>query len=160
MSGVQAATTSATTGLLTLGCFAVLAGMATAFQPPINAQFASHSTSRLHGGWINFVVGAIVMTTVCLVMRTPLPAASKIGAAPWWAYLGGVMGAFFVTTAVFAVPRLGAVNYLVLLIVGQMIANSVIDHYGWMGMTQHAFTWGRGIGLLLIVAGVACIKLL
>jgi bacterial/archaeal transporter family-2 protein len=160
MAGGATTVGVATTGLVTLGCFAVLAGVATAFQPPINAQFASHSTSRLHGGWINFVVGMVVMTVVCLVMRTPLPTAQPQSCSPWWAYLGGVLGAFFVTTAVFAVPRLGAVNYLVLMIVGQMIANSVIDHYGWMGLAQQSFTWGRGVGLVLIVAGIACIRLL
>jgi transporter family-2 protein len=150
----------ATSGLLAMGAFAVLAGIATAFQPPINATFASHSTSRLHGGWINFVVGAIVMTLVCLVMRTPLPAAAKLGAAPWWAYLGGVLGAFFVTTAVFVMPKLGAVNYLVLLILGQMVANTMIDHFGLLGIAQQTLTWGRVLGLVLIAAGVACVKLL
>jgi transporter family-2 protein len=145
---------------LTIGGFAILAGIATAFQPPINATFASHSTSRLHGGWINFVVGATVMTTVCLLARTPLPTGAKIGAAPWWAYLGGCLGAIFVTTAVFVVPKIGAVNYLVLLILGQMLANTLIDHFGWLGIAQQPFTLGKAIGLLLILAGVACVKLL
>lgn len=145
---------------LTIAAFAIMAGAATAFQPPVNATFAQHSGSRLHGGWINFFVGCVVMTLVCLVSRTPLPSVQKVSGAPWWAYIGGMLGAFFVTTAVFVVPKLGAVNYLVLLILGQMVANTLIDHFGWLGMPAQPFSAGKAVGLLLIAAGVACVKLL
>jgi transporter family-2 protein len=145
---------------LVLLLFPVAAGIAAAFQPGVNARFASFSTSRLHAGLLNFAVGLLAMTVVCAAARTPAPSTQKLSQAPWWAFVGGVLGAFFVTTAVYLVPKLGGVHYLVALILGQLVAYCVIDHYGLMGLATHAFTWGRALGLALIVAGVVCVRLM
>lgn len=140
--------------------FALLAGVATAYQPGVNSAFAAHTPSRVYGAVLNFVVGAITMILVTLAMRVPAPQVSAISAAPWWSYIGGMLGAFFVTTAVLLVPKMGNASYLAAMITGQLIASVAIDHFGQMGLQQHSFTWGKGLGILLMLGGVACIKLL
>ncbi|HYF14797.1 MAG TPA: DMT family transporter [Phycisphaerales bacterium] len=137
---------------------AALAGVATAFQPGVNAKLAVFTPSRLHGGLANFLVGAFAMALACALARTPVPQRDRLAEAPWWAFTGGLLGAFFVTTAVYLVPRIGAVNYLVAMVLGQMVGTAVIDHFGLVGLAQHPFTWGRGAGLVLIAAGVACVR--
>ncbi|RCH90813.1 hypothetical protein CU098_001990, partial [Rhizopus stolonifer] len=67
---------------------------------------------------ISFAVGA----TCCLLFflidsivgKTPLPNA-KIKTAPWYAWLGGVFGAYYVIINILTVPRLGAATVLRLL---------------------------------------------
>jgi transporter family-2 protein len=140
--------------------FALLAGVATAYQPGVNAAFAAHTPSRLYGAVLNFVVGAITMIVVTLSARVPAPQSAALASAPWWSYIGGMLGAFFVTTAIMLVPRMGNASYLATMIAGQLIASVAIDHYGHMGLDAHPFTWGKAVGIALILAGVFCIKFL
>jgi transporter family-2 protein len=137
---------------------AVVVGFATAFQPGVNAAFASHAPSRLHGGLLNFLVGLIAMVVVVLVCRTPLPESARLAAAPWWAWTGGLIGAFFVTMAIFLVRPMGTANYFAAMIFGQFVGSVLIDHFGLLGMPAHALSWGRVAGLALMAAGIACIR--
>lgn len=144
---------------------AVLAGAATAFQPGVNAKFAEFAGHRIHGGVINFAVGFAVMLVVWFIASRVLggagagiPEPARLAAGPWWMWMGGLLGAFFVTTAVFLAPKIGAANYLAALIVGQLVASVIIDQFGWMGFTQIPISIGRVVGVLLIIGGLVCIK--
>jgi len=137
---------------------ALLVGVITAYQPGINARFADHTPSKLHGGVANFAVGLVGMLIVTAACRTGLPTTERLGAAPWWAWTGGLCGAFFVTMSLALVPKMGTGNYLVGMIAGQLIGSMVIDHFGHLGLPVHGFTWGRAVGIVLVMAGVCCIK--
>jgi len=139
---------------------AIAAGVATSLQPGINRMFGEASGSKVYGGVINFAVGLLAMTVVCLIVRPPLPEANRLIAAPWWAWTGGLLGAFFVTLAIFLIRPMGNANYLASMIAGQFIGSMIVDHFGLLGLTQHPFTWGRALGLLLIGGGVVCIRYL
>lgn len=139
---------------------ALLAGVATAYQPGLNARFAEHAGARPWGGVANFSVGLLCMVLVIGAMRPALPSTERLGAGPWWMWLGGVCGAFFVTLALVLVPRIGAATYLSAMIAGQLIASVVIDHFGHMGLAVREITPGRVVGVVLVLAGMAAIKLL
>ena len=138
---------------------AIFAGVAVAHQPGINARFAQATPSPVYGGVINFVCGAVVMVVIALVMRLPPPTISKLGGLPWWAWTGGALGAFFVTTALVLVPKVGATQYLACMIAGQLVGSVIIDHFGHLGLAVHPFSVGRAVGILLLIAGLVCIKL-
>lgn len=147
--------------LVTLAA-ALLAGVATAFQPGVNARFADHAGHRLHGGVINFAVGCLTMLVVWFigarVAGVPTPQPSKLAQGPWWMWVGGVLGAYFVTAAVFLTPKIGAANYLAAFIAGQLFAAMIIDHFGLMGLRQIPISPARIGGVLLILGGMALIK--
>jgi transporter family-2 protein len=144
--------------LLPIG-LAVAAGIVTAMQPFINARFAAASGARVHGSVLNFAVGLLSMLVVAMVLRSPLPQAEKLATAPWWSWLGGMCGAFFVTMALTLVPKMGAANYLSAMIAGQLLASIIIDHFGLFACPVHLITPGRIVGVLLIAAGVVSIRL-
>lgn len=144
-----------TVGYLAL---AIFAGVATAYQPGLNARFADHAGARVWGGLANFVVGLLAMTIVTAAMRPQVPSIEKLGAGPAWMWLGGVCGAFFVTLALIAVPRIGAASYLSAMIAGQLLASIIIDHYGHMGLLVREVTPGRVVGILLVFVGMALIR--
>jgi bacterial/archaeal transporter family-2 protein len=137
---------------------AIAAGIATAFQPGVNAKFASHAGARIHGGVINFAVGCLVMLIVWAATRTPAPSPTRLAEGPWWMWTGGVLGAFFVTTAVFLTPMIGAAGYLTAMIAGQLIASVAIDHYGLMGLKEISITPMRLVGVGLVLAGMLVVK--
>jgi transporter family-2 protein len=54
--------------------------------------------------------------------------------------------------------RLGAASLLSLVVAGQMLASSVIDHFGLLGIARHPATPSRVVGALLLVAGVVLMR--
>ncbi len=137
---------------------AIAAGLATSLQPGINRAFADVAGDRLWGGVVNFATGFLAMLAIVSVLRPPIAEASKFAAAPWWVWTGGMLGAFFVTTAVFLIRPMGAANYVAAMIAGQFIGSMIIDHFGLLGLAQHAFTPGRFVGLLFIAVGMVFLR--
>ncbi len=137
---------------------AVAVGIATSYQSGINAKVAQFTPTRLHGGLINFLGGFVVMLVVVSLTRSELPNQAKLAQAPWWAWTGGVLGAFFVTMALVLVPKIGAANLAAGIIAGQLVGSIIIDHFGHMGLPQQPITPGRVAGVVLIAGGVACVR--
>lgn len=146
---------------LDMSCLALamIAGVVTAYQPGVNAKFAAHAGASAWGGFINFAVGLVAMTIVVLVFRPGLPDAAKLADGPWWMWLGGLCGAFFVTLALILVPKMGSASYLTAMVAGQLVASLVIDHFGHMGLDPRAITPGRVAGILLVIAGVLMVRM-
>jgi transporter family-2 protein len=78
-------------------------------------------------------------------------AMAAVGSGPWWAYLGGLFGAVFVVATLVAAPRIGVTVTFVAAIAGQIILSSLIDRYGWFGVSPIALSWERVAALVLIL---------
>lgn len=153
---MPAPTTWFSAALPILGAVAV--GIATSYQSGINAKVAQFTPTRLHAGLINFLGGFLVMLVVVACARSELPSQAKLAQAPWWAWFGGLIGAFFVTMALFLIPKIGAANLAAGIIAGQLVGSLVIDHFGHMGLPQQPISLGRIVGVVLIAGGVACVR--
>ncbi len=77
---------------------------------------------------------------------------------PIWVWLGGVIGAFFVVTLTFVVPRVGASLSFSLIIAGQLIISIIIDHYGLLGVPVTPINMKRIAGILLLAVAIWLIK--
>lgn len=152
-------TTRAMLVVLGQGLLAVTAGIATACQPAINAKFAAVNGHRLHGGVVNFCVGVTGLVLIALALRVPKPTAATLSATPWWAWTGGMMGAYFVVMALTLVPVMGAASYLTAMVLGQLLASAVIDHYGHLGLMAQPISPAKMAGLGLVLAGVIVYRL-
>jgi len=83
----------------------------------------------------------------------------RVGAHPvWWHYLaGGLVGAAVVGVTTVAVRTLGSRAMIACLLTGQLAMAAIIDQFGLLGVTQQGLTLTRGIGLVLLAAGVALV---
>lgn len=139
----------------------VLAGLAAGAVLPVQASVNSEMGRQLgRPEWaalVNFVVGSIGLACWLLVQRVPVPAEAA-GRAPWWAWTGGLLGAFFVSMVVLVAPRLGVATTLALAVAGQMAAAVIIDHMGWLGVAERPFDLSRAVGAALLVAGVMLLR--
>ncbi|MFZ4574098.1 MAG: DMT family transporter [Phycisphaerales bacterium] len=138
---------------------ATLVGMVTSFQPGVNKKFGEISGAPLHGSVVNFSVGLCVALVVAVAMKAPPPSLSKLSEGPAWMWLGGLIGATWVTAAIFLSPRMGQGNYFAAMIAGQMAAGLAIDHFGLMGFEPQRVSPIRLLGLLVIAAGVAMVRM-
>jgi transporter family-2 protein len=139
--------------------FGLAAGAMLPFQAGVNAQLAEYLGSPLRAALVSFVVGVVVLLPLVLVFVRGLPTADRVSAAPWWAWLGGALGAFYVAGSITSAPRLGAVTLIAVILAGQAVASLVVDHFGMVGFDEHPATLGRFAGIVLIALGVVLVRL-
>ena len=139
--------------------FGVAAGAMLPFQAGVNAQLAEYLGSPLRAALASFLVGALVLLPLVAVFVRGLPSAERVSAAPWWVWLGGALGAFYVVGSITSAPRLGAVTLIAVILAGQAVASLVVDHFGMVGFDEHPATLGRIAGIVLIALGVVFVRL-
>ena len=140
--------------------FAVAAGAMLPIQFGINAQLASWVGSPVRATLVSFALGAVVLLVAMLVFARDWPGRSALGAAPWWVWVGGCLGAFYVLGTVVTAPKLGAAALFAFILAGQAVASLAVDHFGWVGFEENPVTPGRLLGLALVAAGVAAVRFL
>lgn len=131
----------------------VVAGALVSVQAPINAALGRGVGSAIGAATISFGVGFILLLTITLVLGDG-PSLLRVGAVPAWLLIGGTMGAVFVFASLWAVPILGVLTMSTLVILGQMVAAIVLDHYGAFGLTQMSISPTRLLAAGLVAAGV------
>ena len=138
--------------------FGFLAGAMLPIQFGINAQLASWLDSPLRATLVSFAVGTAVLLLAMLAADRDWPPLERIGGAPWWVWLGGLLGAFYVLGSVVTAPKLGAATLVAVILAGQAVASLLVDHFGWVGFEESPVTPGRLAGVLLVAAGVALVR--
>ena len=114
-------------------------------------------------GAISFLVATLAMAVVMLLVlagqKTSRPDIAGVQTMPWWGWLGGLAGATYVTTVFTAIPAIGAAAAVGLTVAGQQVASVFVDRYGWFRLPQRSVSGLRLGGVVLLLAGVAIIKL-
>jgi bacterial/archaeal transporter family-2 protein len=138
--------------------FALLAGAMLPLQFGINAQLAEWVGGSVRAALVSFLVGAAALFLAALAtVRDGWP--DRAGDGPWWIWIGGLLGAFYVLGSIVTAPKLGAATLVALILAGQATASLLVDHYGWVGFEQHPITGVRVVGILLLAGGVALVRL-
>jgi bacterial/archaeal transporter family-2 protein len=136
---------------------AVIGGVLLAIQAPTNALLGKASGSSIAAAFISFLIGTMALGAAVAVTSGKLfdPGLKQV---PWYAWLGGFYGAFFVAAAAFAAPRVGLGVFLTAAIAGQLVAALVLDHYGLFGLARHPVNVTRAAGLLLVLVGAVLVR--
>lgn len=143
-------------GILAL-VLAVIGGVLLAVQAPTNALLGKASGSPIVAAFISFLIGTLALGAAVLGTSGKLfdPSLKQV---PWYAWLGGFYGAFFVAVAAFGAPRVGVGVLLTAAIAGQLAAALVLDHFGLFGLARHPVTLTRAAGLVLVLIGAALVR--
>lgn len=135
----------------------LFAGAVMPLQASINGQLAKNLSSVMAASLVSFVVGMLALLAVVLVQRE-VPSLAAVRSLNWWQLSGGLMGAFFIATAAFAGPRIGALLFMSLVLAGQLGMALLLDHQGWAGFREAPISLGKLAGLALIIGGVWLIR--
>ena len=100
----------------------------------------------------------LVLLAIALALRMHWPSLAELAPAPWWAWVGGALGAFFVYLAIVLAESLGAAVMVAVVIAGQMLASLILDHYGLVGYARHPINPARILGAVLLLSGVFLIR--
>jgi transporter family-2 protein len=138
--------------------FALVAGAMLPFQAGVNAQLASWVGGPVRAALVSFAVGTLALGLITALFYRGWPSSERLGNAPWWIWVGGLLGAFYVAGSIVTAPRLGAVTLVAVLLAGQAAASLVVDHFGWVGFAENPVSAGRLAGIGLVAAGVALVR--
>lgn len=141
---------SAGQGLLSL--IMLVAGLGIPVMAALNGGLGSRLGSPVLAAGILFAVALTCTLGVLLVLPNSVPSHSVAQPLHW--YTGGVFVAFYVLSMTWIAPRLGVGNAVALVLLGQTLAASAIDHHGWLDASKSTITPMRGLGVALLVAGV------
>jgi transporter family-2 protein len=139
--------------------FAFAAGAMLPLQFGINAQLAKWVDSPLRATLVSFAVGTVVLFLAALPLIRGWPSLGKLGSAPWWVWIGGGLGAFYVLGSVVTAPKLGAATLVAMILAGQATSSLLVDHFGLVGFPEHPISLGRLGGVALVAAGVALVRI-
>ena len=137
---------------------AAVAGGALAVQAAINAVLAGGAGHPFWAAAISNSIGLLALLLVGGLFRAPLPTLGAVSALPWWAWLGGAVGAVYVASSIVVIPKLGAATLVALVVTGQMLTSLALDHFGAFGLQEQGLTLWRAAGALLLIAGVVLIR--
>lgn len=133
----------------------VAIGFGLPMQTAINSQLRSLLRSPFKASLVSFAVGtAALWIIVALGEGDAGLSTGFVESEPWWIWLGGVLGVVFLTGNILMFPKLGAVQTVVMPILGQIIASNAIDIGGWFGLPVHHMTMMRAFGIVLAVVGI------
>ena len=137
---------------------AIIAGMMMPTQAAINNKLAGYVESPILAAFISFAIGTLALFIYMIATGVPLGNLANAPNAPVIAWIGGILGAFFVTSTVILVPRIGVALTFSLIIAGQMLITLVIDHLGWLGVPEKPISLLRVLGVTLITIGVVLVR--
>jgi bacterial/archaeal transporter family-2 protein len=137
--------------------FIILGGALQTCGAAMNSQLYKHMINPWLASAISAAVVAVFFAVVFLMRSKPLPSAQDASSMPWWAVIGGLVGAVQVYAGLTLVHKIGAGTFMGLTVTAALVMSLLIDHFGWLRVHQHPITAGRLIGGLLMIGGVALI---
>ena len=133
-------------------------GAAIATQAPINARLGTFVGDPVATAAISFFVGFVVLGAIAAA-RGAVPVPADLAGAPWWAWIGGALGAIYVWAAIWSVGVLGVVTLVAALIFGQLAAALILDATGAFGLQVREISWTRMAAVALVAAGLVMSRL-
>ncbi|KAI9494546.1 hypothetical protein BDB00DRAFT_308137 [Zychaea mexicana] len=140
----------------------VAAGSAVSFQSGMNAAMRA-TAGRAFSSVTNFTTGSLACLLLfaldLLILRTRPPRSSTIKDAPWYAWMGGVLGTYYILVNIFLVPVHGAGTVLSIFVCSQVISACIMDHFGLTGIKKRRYSIWRMLASLGLIGCVAVITL-
>ena len=136
-----------------------IGGMAIAMQAMINWRLSLSAGHPLVAAAISFGVGLTTLMLAGIFQPAGSFRQHSLATAPWWAWVGGALGASYIVMSIYLIPRIGAAALLSAVVLGQLTCSLLADHFGFFGVTQHPVSLPRIAGIALMIAGVVLVRL-
>jgi transporter family-2 protein len=137
--------------------FIILGGALQTCGAAMNGQLNKHMINPWLASAISFALITFFFTAAFLIMPHPLPTTKDLATMPWWAVIGGLVGAVQVYAGLTLVNRVGAGSFMGFTVTAALISSLVIDHFGWFHMEHHPINPWRVLGGFLLIGGVTLI---
>jgi len=126
-------------------------GIAVGIQAPLSSMI-SQRLGVLESIFIVHLGGALVVLIPLLIYG-----GGKLGnwrTLPWYALGAGAFGLVVIFSMSFVIPRIEVAPALIILLSGQLLVGSILDHFGFLGAVQRPIDLMRVVGLAVVFLGV------
>ena len=130
-----------------------LTGVGIPIMAAFNAALGQQLGSPVTATFVLFVVGAVLATLGLLATRAPLELSRFTFEKPHL-YFGVAFMLFYALSITWAAPRIGIGNAVFFVLLGQLVAAALIDHFGLWGAVRSQITGQRIAGIALMTLGV------
>jgi len=135
------------------------AGSFLAIGSAANARLKQTLHSPIAAAAINFLVGFSILALLIAAGLFKPPNLHQFAEVPWWAFLGGLLGATFVSLSTLTVPKLGLTTATLAVVCSQMFMSLVIDQLGWLGVPTHPLNSSRVFAIALLIVAITLTQL-
>jgi len=139
----------------------IIAGMLLAIQIAVNGQLGKVLHSSSHAALVSFFVGTITLIIIVGLKDRSYTSIKEPfkQAAPWWIWIGGILGGSYVLINVFLVNQIGNGQTVVLALFGQITGSLLVQQFGLFNSIKNRIQPLQIIGLMVMIAGVFLIRL-
>lgn len=135
----------------------LIAGAFLPIQAGLNARLGKAAANPVYAALFSFIVGTIALIIYIVFTRQTI-SWSGARSAPAHLWVGGLLGAFYVTVIVLAFPRLGPGLTFGLIVAGQMLVSVGLEHFNVLVTQASSISPAKIAGVILIVAGVILVR--
>jgi bacterial/archaeal transporter family-2 protein len=139
---------------LSLILIAIVVGALMPIQAGINAELTRFIEHPYLGALISFFIGTSALLILSTLHGLPIHDLKRLTHAPAHYFLGGILGALFVGSSIYLIPRLGATIMVGSIVTGQFLMSLFMDHYGVLGVPAVPLNWERLVGMSLLIIGL------
>ena len=135
----------------------LLAGVGIPILAALNSQLGARLGAPVAVGFVLFSVG-FAAAIILLLISGQARALTTLPSQPKYLLLAGLFMAFYAFSVTWVAPRFGVGNAIFCVLLGQMIAATLIDQFGLFGAAVHTVSMTRAAGIVAMVAGLALIQ--
>lgn len=136
---------------------ALLSGAFLPIQAGLNSKLGKAVENPVYASMISFVVGTLGLIAYILITKQTI-SLTGLKEAPNYVWLGGLLGAFYVTVIILAFPVLGPGLTFGLVVAGQMVISMLLEHFNILVAQQNPISFTKIIGIALVILGVLLIR--
>jgi bacterial/archaeal transporter family-2 protein len=135
--------------------FTIVAGISNPLQSGSNSALLKAIHAPLVAAFIVYSIGALCLLACVPFIGIPVKeAVSKLGAVPWWVYIGGVCNAIFLMSSLLITRNLGSATFTTTVVISAIVTSVALDHFGLLGFEVRPAGFMRLSGVVLAISGV------
>ncbi|KQQ23552.1 hypothetical protein ASF53_04225 [Methylobacterium sp. Leaf123] len=138
---------------------AAIAGILNTVQAGANASLNKALDQPILAALVVTAANVAVYLAAAPFIGIGWPGSQRLAGVPWWAWLGGAMGATYVLATLFIAERLGAAVFTGITVTAAIVTSVLLDHFGWVGFAQHTADPWRILGCALMIGGLVLVCL-
>lgn len=131
----------------------VVAGFGIPMMATLNASLGEKVQNPALATVVLLSVGLTAAICVLFVSRDPITSPFR-ASTPFYYYFAGLLFVFYISTITWVVPKFGVGNAIAFILLGQLIAITLIDHFSLFNAINYRLTWQRLFGLLMMMGGI------
>ena len=131
---------------------AAISGIAMALQGTVNARL-SQKTGIWETTFLVHLIGTVVVGLLMLFLGLGAVRFDRWLYIPWYLYLGGLLSVIIIYLVAVSIPKVGVCNATTAIIVGQVSAAVIIDHFGLFGVQKLAWSYAQLLGIAFFAVG-------